>query len=80
MNFNKDEVREFIKANRHNHITTTYYLILKKQLKFGRSSISDLSSDDFISYMNDPRNIKENPGRKAIEPKKNTTGMKYIFY
>ena len=36
-----------IEANKHNHITTTYYLLLKKHLKAGNASSSDLSSPSF---------------------------------
>ena len=33
-----------IEANKHNHITTTYYLLLKKHLRSGGKSLADLSS------------------------------------
>ena len=36
-----------IEANKHNHITTTYYLLLKKHLRNGHQSSADLSSPDF---------------------------------
>ena len=32
-----------IEANKHNHITTTYYLLLKKHLRNGGNSVADLS-------------------------------------
>lgn len=70
LNFNKEEVRELIMANRHNHITTTYYLILKKHLKMGRTSVADLSSDQYIRYINDPRSLKDsNLSRRTAENK-----------
>ena len=40
----KDAARKFIKANKHNHITTTYYLLLQKSLRRGVNSNSDISS------------------------------------
>lgn len=36
-----------IDANKHNHITTAYYLLLKKLLKGGGKSPADISSADF---------------------------------
>ena len=36
-----------IEANKHNHITTTYYLLLKKHLKSGHSSNADIGSPSF---------------------------------
>ena len=67
MNFNKEEVRELVKANRHNHITTTYYLILKKHIKLGKISVADLSSDEYMKYINDPKNLLENIGKYLAE-------------
>jgi len=34
-------------ANKHNHATATYYLLLSKKLRNGYSSKADLSSKDF---------------------------------
>jgi hypothetical protein len=59
-NYKKEEVRSLVLANRHNHITTTYYLILKKKSRLGKTSVSDLSSEEYIRYINDPKNLKEN--------------------
>lgn len=36
-----------IEANKHNHITTTYYLLLKKHLRSGHKSNADISAPDF---------------------------------
>jgi 5'-AMP-activated protein kinase catalytic alpha subunit len=41
--------RKCLEANKHNHITATYYLLLKKHLKSGGESIAD------------PRSPKYNP-------------------
>ena len=40
--FNSDEVRKAVISNRHNNITTTYYLLLKLYIKNGATSIADL--------------------------------------
>ncbi|CAD8055379.1 unnamed protein product [Paramecium sonneborni] len=36
-----------IESNRHNHVTTTYYLLLKKYIIAGNKSIADISSELF---------------------------------
>ncbi|CAD8057591.1 unnamed protein product [Paramecium sonneborni] len=41
-----------IETNRHNHVTTTYYLLLKKYIISGNKSIADISSELF-----DPQRI-----------------------
>ena len=76
MNYNKREVRELVIANRHNHITTAYYLILKKHLRSGKTSIADLSSEGYIRYLNDPRNLLENISTmRPIDINKNALGI-----
>ena len=55
--FKKDEIRVNLLSNRHNHITVTYYLLLKIKVRKGLSSVSDLVSDEFIEYVNDDRNL-----------------------
>ena len=55
--FNKDETRQNVLANRHNHITTTYYLLLKKIVRGGGLSIADLVSDEFLEYMANPDHL-----------------------
>ncbi len=58
--FDKEEARLNLLANRHNHITTTYYLLLKKIVKSGGKSISDLVSDEYLEYMANPANLVAN--------------------
>lgn len=43
-NFNPEHAKKCIEANKHNHITTTYYLLLQKFIRNGGSSIADLSN------------------------------------
>ena len=45
--FDIEYAERCIEANKHNHITTSYYLLLKKHLKDGYSSHADISSQDF---------------------------------
>jgi 5'-AMP-activated protein kinase, catalytic alpha subunit len=34
-------VRQCLEANKHNHITASYYLMLKKHLRDGKHSVAD---------------------------------------
>jgi 5'-AMP-activated protein kinase catalytic alpha subunit len=56
-NYKKDEVKKCILSNRHNHITTTYYLLLKQKIKKGLESVSDIKSKSFKKYISDPSNL-----------------------
>ncbi len=57
LNYKKEEVKKCILSNRHNHITTTYYLLLNQKIKKGLESVSDLKSKSFKKYINDPCNL-----------------------
>ena len=57
LNYKKEEVKKCILNNRHNHITTTYYLLLNQKIKKGLESVSDLKSKSFKKYINDPCNL-----------------------
>jgi 5'-AMP-activated protein kinase catalytic alpha subunit len=58
--FDINSARSNLLDNRHNHITSAYYLLLKKHLRKGNNSISDLESDLFREYINNPRNLLKN--------------------
>ena len=58
--FKKEEVRMNILTNRHNHITTCYYLLLKNKIKKGIFSVSDLISDEFRKYLTNNKNLLTN--------------------
>ena len=58
--FNEEEIKINILKNKHNLITTTYYLLLNKRIKEGKKSICDMTSDDFLFYLNDNNNLLEN--------------------
>jgi len=70
--FNTEETRQNVLANRHNHITTTYYLLLKKLVRNGGQSIADLISEEFLEYMAKPSSLVSN----NLAPKPNG---KYIL-
>ena len=55
--YNKEEIRKNILTNKHNHITITYYLLLKKKVKKGLESVGDLKSNLFNNYIKDPSNF-----------------------
>ena len=46
-NYDTDYVRNCIEANRHNSVTTTYHLALKKFIKDGGESPCDFTSKQF---------------------------------
>jgi len=58
--FNEEEVKINILKNKHNLITTTFYLLLNRKIKEGKSSVCDLRSTEFISYINEENNLLEN--------------------
>lgn len=57
LNFIKEDIREAILTDRHNHITTTYYLLLKKKMRMGKTSVSDIHSNEFLKYIKDRNNL-----------------------
>ena len=58
--FNEEEIKINLLKNKHNLITTTFYLLLNRKIKEGKSSVCDLKSTEFISYINDEHNLLEN--------------------
>lgn len=56
----KEEAKGDILLNKHNKNTSTYYLLLKKHLRKGNFSVSDLYSKDYIDYINNPMSLLEN--------------------
>ena len=68
--FNIDEVRESIILNKHNHLSTSYYLLVKKKIKNNIQSESDLFSEKYIKYISNPENQLsnyDNDIEKALE-------------
>ena len=58
--YNKEEVRANVLMNEHNHITTTYYLLLKKKTRKKVPSVSDLKSEEFEKFYENPENLMSN--------------------
>ena len=55
--YNSKEIRLNLLRNKHNHITTTYYLILNKKIRNGISSICDMASNEFYNYIHNTKNL-----------------------
>ena len=55
-NFSVSNIISDVIKNKHNKITTAYYLILKKKLRNNEQSVSDINSNSklFIEYMKKP--------------------------
>lgn len=42
-NFEIEQIKRFVEANRHNMQTTAYYLLLKKFIRQGGKSVADIT-------------------------------------
>ena len=60
--FNGEEVRINLLLNNHNHITTTYFLILNQKIRNGEKSIGNMKSKEFLKYIHNPTNFLSNYG------------------
>ena len=78
LEYNKEEVRTNVMMNEHNHITTTYYLLLKKKVRNHIPSVSDLKSEEYEKYMADTNNLLSNYGgdvTKAVKMRASSKGV-----
>ena len=55
--YDKEKVIESVKNCKYNRNSSVYYIILSKMKREGYHSISDLCSDEFLTYIKDPINI-----------------------
>ena len=55
--YNEKIVKINIIINKHNHITTTYYLMLQKKIRNGQETIGDMNSKLFLDYIKDKNNL-----------------------
>lgn len=53
----KEEIRKKIQENKFESSTACYYLILRKHITLGGSSISDLQSKAYVSFISNPNNL-----------------------
>ncbi|EGR34680.1 protein kinase domain protein [Ichthyophthirius multifiliis] len=59
----KEHLINSLEANKHNHITTSYYLLLKKHFYSGTHSKADINSSKFDNSIIEP---KKNPNNGKI--------------
>ena len=78
--FDKEECRNLLLNNKFCSLTSIYYLCLKKYVREGGKSISDLESDLYEEYINNPKNyINRNEDineEKEIKNDKNKNKIK----
>ena len=55
--FSEQIVKINLIINKHNHITSTYYLMLRKKIREGKETIGDMNSKLFLNYIRDPNNL-----------------------
>ena len=73
-NIPKEKIREDILLNKHNDITTLYYLFLKKNVSEGIRSVANLKSDLFEKYIKNKDNKLESYNKemnKILAERKN---------
>jgi 5'-AMP-activated protein kinase catalytic alpha subunit len=54
MRIDTEKAQSCLEANRHNHLTTTYYLSLKKYIREGGESPCDLAAKSFDQSLLEP--------------------------
>ena len=70
--FDKEECRNLLLNNKFCSLTSIYYLCLKKYVREGGKSISDLESDLYEEYINNPKNyINQTSKENNIKNKEN---------
>ena len=69
--FNKEECKKLLLKNKFCSLTSIYYLCLKKYVREGGKSVSDLESDLFEEYINDANNYIEEDNEDNNENTKN---------
>ena len=72
--YKKDEIIKNIKNNRHNEITTFYYLLVKKYSRNGYDIVNDLISPSFTKYI-----LEQNNKIKNLKNYKILINLKLIF-
>ena len=70
----EQKIRISILSNKHNGISTIYYLLLQKKIKNKKKSVADIKSDLFRKYLESKSNLLETYDKdlnKVIEERKN---------
>jgi len=64
--FNKNYAQQCIDANKHNHVTTTYYLLLKKYSQNGGKSPADINCENFDHNLITPNSYCSKEEKSSI--------------
>lgn len=59
LGINKEKSRQSIEQNEHNSFSAAYFLVLKRQMMKGKSSVSDITNGEFVPKMVIPLSEKE---------------------
>ncbi|CAD8141859.1 unnamed protein product [Paramecium octaurelia] len=59
--FSSDYIKKCLDANKHNNLTTAYFLILKKHLMNGGQSVADINSSNFNEKLLEPATRPQKP-------------------
>ena len=59
-NIKEEEIRIAILSNKHNDVSTLYYLFLKKKINNNKKSVADYKSDLFKKYCQNDNNLLKN--------------------
>jgi len=70
-NISTSYAKKCIEANKHNHVTTSYYLLLQEYLRNGGRSDADMSSPDFVPTLLNP--LQNEEGSSSTQPKRKTS-------
>ena len=62
--FEKDKISESVSENFYDNNTSIYYIILNKFIRERYDSISDMFSQDYLDYLNNPKNLIDDNSRK----------------
>lgn len=66
---NKQYAKKCIQANKHNHVSATYYLLLKDLLKKGGKSVADVRSPEYNPnlFINTAKSIRREKHKEKLE-------------
>ena len=73
-NVPEEKIRISVLSNKHDDISTIYYLLLNKKIRNKKKSIADIKSDLFKKYCDNKNNLFENYDKdinKVLEERKN---------
>ena len=73
-NITAEKIRISILLNKHDDISTIYYLLLHKKIRNKKKSVADLKGDLFKKYCDNKNNLLENYDKdlnKVLEERKN---------